>query len=376
MNFVVAPDSYKGSLTAIDVAKTIENAIISELSSATVVKVPMADGGEGFIDSLVFSTNNSLTCEYFIKGPLSQNIKSYYGLLKDSSTAVIEVANICGLTLVSADLKNPFLTTSYGVGEAILHLLDQGIRKFIIGLGGSATNDGGLGMLQALGVKFHDQNGQNVVPNGYGLKHIRKVNFESIDPRIKDCDIKIASDVENPLCGPKGATHIYGPQKGASPQQIKELDTALKHYAQIIKNEIDYDYENTLGAGAAGGLGFAFLIIGAFIESGAKLVAEATNLNEKIKNSDWVITGEGQTDYQTLFGKAPAHVAKIAKDHHKKTILVSGSLGEGIEELYELFVSCHATIPKPVSIATAMQEAKINLTLTTRNIARLLKFTS
>ncbi|KIL45241.1 glycerate kinase [Jeotgalibacillus soli] len=372
MKFVIAPDSYKGSLSAIEVANTMKKAISNEIPLADVIINPMADGGEGTLEALVTATNGRLETIY-VAGPLGDKIQSAYGILSDEKTAVIEMANISGLPMISFEDRNPMLTTTYGVGEAILHALEQGFRKFIIGIGGSATNDGGLGMLQALGAVFADKNGFPVSPAASGLQNIETISFDTIDSRLRSCEIFVACDVENPLCGPNGASHVFGPQKGATKDQVIELDDLLRRYADQIEMVLGKKYQEIPGAGAAGGLGFALLTIGAIMESGAKIVSDATGLEQKLAEADWVLTGEGQSDHQTLFGKVPSYVAKLAKGNSVKTILISGSLGNGYKELDALFASCHSTIPRPISLADALADAEENLYESTRNIVKLLK---
>ncbi|SDO24329.1 glycerate kinase [Paenibacillus sp. yr247] len=372
MHIVVAPDSYKGCLVASQVAITIKNAWHTVFPEATVEMVPMADGGEGTMDALLYASHG-VKVETNATGPLMQPVITNYGVLGDGVTAVIEIAQVAGLPMIPEHQRNPLMTTSYGVGELLLHAMDQGYRRFIIGLGGSATNDGGLGMLQALGGIFLDSGGQSVTPIGASLKHIQTVNLSMLDPRIRECNIIIASDVDNPLCGPKGASFIFGPQKGATKQQISELDASLNAYAQLIEGEIGLQLRDLPGAGAAGGLGFALLMLDAQMVSGARVVTEAAGLANKIKSADWVITGEGQSDFQTLYGKLPFHVAKLAKEHTVKAILISGGLGNGYEQLYDYFVSCHSIALGPISLSESMQNAEKLLFQTAMNVARLVR---
>jgi glycerate kinase len=262
MNIVIAPDSFKGSLTSTEVSNVISKAFTEEIPDSIICAVPMADGGEGTIDSMVFSTKG-IKKEIEATGPLLLRCKTYYGVLGDGKTVVIEVASICGITMLQPFEKNPFLTSTYGVGEVIKYALEQGYRQFIIGLGGSATNDGGLGMLQALGATFKDKYGQKINPIGNSLPEIKFIDFSTLDQRIYESDIKVASDVENPLCGKNGASFVFGPQKGATREQIEMLDNALFNYANLVERELSKSMKDTPGAGAAGGLGFAFLAIGA-----------------------------------------------------------------------------------------------------------------
>lgn len=375
MHIVVAPDSYKGCLTASQVALIIKSAWETIFPEARIEMIPMADGGEGTLDALLFASRGKKV-ETCVTGPLMQPVVTQYGVLEDSATAVIEIAQVAGLPMVPADQRNPMMTTSYGVGELLLKALDQGYRRFIIGLGGSATNDGGLGMLKALGGIFLDSNDQSVSPIGASLSLIRKVNLSNLDARIRECTIIVASDVENPLCGHRGATYIFGPQKGATKEQLSKLDASLSFYAQLIEAEMGLQLKDSPGAGAAGGLGFALLMMGAQMVSGARVVSEAAGLTDRIKNADWVITGEGQSDYQTFYGKLPIHVAKMAKEHRTKAILISGGLGEGYEQMYDYFVSCHSIAVGPISLHESMQNAEKLLFQTALNVARLLDASS
>ncbi|MBF9255700.1 glycerate kinase [Pontibacter sp. 172403-2] len=371
MKIVVAPDSYKGSLSAKEVGIIIKEAFTQEIPGVQVHLVPMADGGEGTLDTLLFATHGR-RIDTTATGPLGEPVTTSYGVLGDAETIVIEMALVAGLPMVPAVERNPMLTTTFGIGELILEAIQKGFRHFIIGLGGSATNDGGLGMLQALGAIFLDKYNQRVSPTGDSLLQVTSVDFSGLNPKLKECSFKIASDVESPLCGTNGATHVFGPQKGATAAQVILLDEGMAHYARLVEEALQLKLQHIPGAGAAGGLGFGFLALGAEILSGARIVAEAAGLKHLIKEADWVITGEGQSDYQTAYGKAPFFVASMAKEAGVNTILLSGSLGEGHEQLLEHFVSCHSILHAPVSLAEAMTNARIYLASAARNIARLL----
>jgi glycerate kinase len=375
MNIVIAPDSYKGSLTAVEVGTIIQKAFLSEFPHANIEVVPMADGGEGTLDAFMYAIGGE-RFSVEVTGPLGSKIATEYGVLEDGKTVVIEMAKIAGLPMVPPEKRDPYKTTSYGIGEIIIHAMEKGYRQFIIGLGGSATNDGGLGMLQALGVTFIDGNGETVKPFGEFVKKVAKVDFSSLHPLVKECQFQIASDVDNPLCGERGASHVFGPQKGATPHQVFELDKALDHYANVIEKEIGKSYKNVKGAGAAGGLGYAFLLLGGKMMSGSRIVAEVTQLEEKIKQADWVITGEGQSDFQTLYGKVPSYVAAISRQYGAKPILISGSLGTGYEQLYEQFVSCYSIASGPMSLEQCIKQAKELLFTQAKNVARLIKAAS
>ena len=374
MNILIAPDSFKGSLSSLKVGTIMEKAFLDESSSFQTNVIPMADGGEGTLETLLYATGGMKVLTT-ATGPLGKKITSEYGVLGDKKTAVIEIASIAGLPMVPIDKRNPFHTTSFGIGEVITTAIADGFRNFIIALGGSSTNDGGFGMLQALGVTFQDKEGNSVGPFGKDLGSIAKVDWSTLHPLVNECVFHIASDVENPLCGETGASYVFGPQKGASKEQVKELDQQLFHYSQLLQEEKGMDFQDTNGAGAAGGLGFAFLLLNGKIESGAKLVAEATNLTAAIRQADWILTGEGQSDYQTLYGKLPSYIATIASQHHTPISLIAGSLGEGYQQLYDDFSSCHSISIGPMALEESISRAEELLYHETRNIARILHLT-
>ena len=328
MKIVIAPDSFKESLTAKEVCLAIETGFKRVFPEATYCLIPVADGGEGTVQSLVDATQGKIL-HLQVTGPLSESVDAFYGLLGDGShTAVIEMAAASGLHHVPEHLRDPKLTSSYGTGELIKAALDHGATKIIIGLGGSATNDGGLGMLSALGVDFLDKDNQNIVANGAGLQHIKSINIDGLDTRLASCEILVACDVDNPLCGHHGASHVFGPQKGATPEDIQLLDDALKHYGDCIKQQFNIDVLNQAGAGAAGGMGAALMAFtNATLKPGIDLVLEAVQLNNYMDKTDLVITGEGRIDNQTIYGKTPMGVAKIAKQFNIPVIGIAGSLG-------------------------------------------------
>jgi glycerate 2-kinase len=373
MRIIIAPDSFKECLSAKEVAIKIREGLEVELPGAKFDVFPMADGGEGTMDALVYSTNGRKV-ELSTTGPSGEKTNSCYGVLGDEQTLIIEAASVAGLQMVVE--KNPLITTSYGLGEQINHALDAGYRKFIFGLGGSATNDGGIGMLQALGGVFLDKKGEMVPPNGGGLELIHTIDLSGINPLLSECDLIVASDVDNVLCGPTGASHVFGPQKGAKQEDVTRLDLGLNLYADLIEMTLGLSLQNVPGAGAAGGLGFAFLVLGAKIQSGAKIVAEAIGLERQIKSADWVITGEGQSDYQSLYGKVPVYVAKIAQQYNTNSLLISGSLGSGYEQLYDYFISCQSITNGPISLQDAIKNAEQLLINRSRDLARLIKLSS
>lgn len=372
MKILVAPDSYKGSLSALQVGTIIKDAFSRELPDLDVEIIPMADGGEGTLETLVFATKGN-RIKVQARGPLQQSIETEFGVLGDGKTAVIEVAAISGLPMVPLQERNPKHTTTYGIGEVILHAMEEGYREFIVGLGGSSTNDGGMGMLQALGATFFNEEGETLPPVGESIFHVKRVDLSLLHPLLKECKFTIANDVTNPLCGKNGASYVFGPQKGIENDKLEEFDCAMKQYALLVENQLGMELKHIDGAGAAGGLGFAFLLLNGIMKSGSRIVAEVTKLSHSIKNSDFVITGEGQSDFQTLFGKVPIYIANLANEEGVKTILLSGSLGEGYEQLRDYFMSCHSITVGPISLEECMNNAEQLLYNQARNIALFMK---
>lgn len=372
--FVLAPDSFKESMTAKEVCVAMEKGIKKVFSDAEIIHVPMADGGEGTVESLVDATNGHK--EYIeVQGPLpEQKVKAYYGILGDEKTAVIEMAQASGLMLVEPRYRNPLTTTTYGTGELIKAALDKGVSTVIIGIGGSATVDGGIGMAQALGVKFTDKYGNNIEPTGRGLTKIDKISTENMDKRIKNVNFIIASDVENTLTGKNGAAAVFGPQKGATPDEVELLDKGLIHYAEIIRRDIGKNVEDIAGSGAAGGLGAGLIaFLDAKLQSGVEVVANTVELAEKISQADYVFTGEGGMDFQTKYGKTPFGVAQVAKKYQKPVFAEAGYLGERIEELYDIGISAiFGIVDKSESIEESLEKGPQNVERTTENIARLI----
>ncbi len=341
MRIVVATDSFKGSLTAQAAGDAIIRGIHRYNPDIKALNIPMADGGEGTVQSLVDATGGSLVTAP-VHDPLMRPIEATYGILgcSDSNstgpTAVIEMAAASGLPLLKPEEFNPAITTTYGTGELILHALDNGCRSFIIGLGGSATNDGGMGMLQALGVRFLDNSGQMLNHGGAALQHLDRIDTSSLDVRLKDSHFQIACDVDNPLCGKSGASAIYGPQKGATPEMVQSLDKALAHYAQIVERDFSFTLGGIPGAGAAGGVGAALLgFLDGNFHRGVDLVLQTVNLESAIESADLLITGEGKIDGQTRFGKTPYGVAQVAVKNKIPVIALCGMVGESTEILYE-----------------------------------------
>lgn len=372
MHILIAPDSFKGSASAEKVGNIMREAIITEMPNTTVDVVPMADGGEGTIDVLLHSSDGKRV-KVCVENAIGEKVETIYGVLHDHETVVIEVALIAGFNSISQQHRDPFALTTYGVGECIVHALDHGYRKFIFCLGGSATNDGGMGMLQALGVIFKNKNGKKLSPMPVLMDTIDSVDYSQMDERLYESSISIASDVVNPLYGRNGATYIFGPQKGVLENELEALDKKLKHYSECIEHYLKKEFHLIPGAGAAGGLGFALLTIGAKMESGAELIADRLKIDEKLASSDWVITGEGRTDEQTLQGKLPFIIASMAKERHVPSLLVSGSLEGDLQLLYEVFDSIHSIAKGPLSLEESIKQTEELLYHKMRNIARILK---
>jgi len=357
MKIVIAPDSFKGSLSAKEVADAIEKGINKLNKNITVQKIPMADGGEGTVQALVDGTGGKIISTR-VFDPLMREINSFYGILGDNKTAVIEMSAASGLPLISMEERNPLLTTTFGTGQLFLHALEQGCRNFIIGIGGSATNDGGFGMMKALGVKLLDINGEDIGLGGGALERLSFIDISNLDPRIKECIITVACDVDNPLCGIRGASNVFGPQKGATPEMIVTLDKNLKLYSEIIEDQLGVSIINTPGSGAAGGLGGGLLaFLNAKLKSGIDIVIETTNLEAYIKNADLIITGEGSIDFQTQFGKTPFGVAKLGEKYNIPVIALAGSIGKGADVLYNKgFHSIFSIVNKPMTLEEAIKD--------------------
>ncbi len=352
MKIVVAPDSFKGSLTAVEVSDAIGQGVREIFPEAEIVKIPMADGGDGTVQCLVNATGGEILKEK-VTGPLGDEVLASYGILGDKKTAVIEMAEASGLTLVPENKRNPLITTTYGTGQLIKAALDQGCRKMIIGIGGSATNDGGAGMVQALGAKLLDKDGKEIGFGGGELKNVFRIDTKYLDNRLSETKVLIASDVSNPLCGPKGASKIYGPQKGATPEIIEQLDESLAYFAEIIKRDLNKDIKDIPGAGAAGGLGASLMaFLDAELRPGIEIIIEIVKLEQDIKDADLVITGEGKIDTQTIYGKAPIGVAKIAKKYNIPVIAVAAIIGDDADIVRQYGINTLIKISEPpISLA-------------------------
>lgn len=373
MKFILAPDSFKESMSAKKACLAMEKGIKSIFPHAECVIVPMADGGEGTVDSLVSLSNGEIIHTEVI-GPAGEKVTARYGLIGEKQTAVIEMAAASGLELLSPKERNPLQTTTYGTGQLIKHALDKGAKRFLIGIGGSATNDGGAGMLQALGVSFKDENGQELPFGGGALERLHSIDISGLDERLQTVEINVACDVNNPLIGENGASAIFGPQKGATPEMVKILDRNLTHYADLVHKHLGKDITYTAGAGAAGGLGAGLLaFLNAELKKGIDLVIEYTGLEELIKGADYVFTGEGSIDGQTLFGKTPYGVAAIAKKYSVPVIAFAGRIGEGTEALFDNGFNAIIGINKGVtSLEEALEKGEENMAFAVENVCRVL----
>ena len=324
MKIVVAIDSLKGSLTSLEAGQAIKQGIARAIPEAEVYVRPLADGGEGTVEALVLGMNGK-NVRVTVSGPLGKPVDCIYGILEESKTAIIEMSGAAGITLVSDQDRNPLNTTTYGVGEVIKDAIDKGCRHFIVGIGGSATNDGGIGMLQALGYGFLDANGNQIPFGAKGLADLTEITDHNVIPELNDCTFRVACDVTNPLCGDRGCSAIYGPQKGATPSMISQMDQWLGNYAKLAASKFPKANAEYPGTGAAGGMGFAFLTFtNAVLESGIKIILDETHLEDFVKDADIVVTGEGRLDGQTVMGKAPIGVANIAKKYNKIVLAFSG----------------------------------------------------
>ncbi|WP_026878164.1 glycerate kinase [Ignatzschineria larvae DSM 13226] len=371
MKIVIAPDSFKESLTAIEVANGIEQGFREIFPEATYIKIPVADGGEGTLQALIDAKQGTLiACE--VEDPLGRIITAHYGLTPEG-LAIIEMATASGLALLTTEERDPRITTSYGTGELIKDALNRGAKSIMLAIGGSATNDAGSGMLRALGARFLDQAGKEVEGGGIALKSVVKIDLSAFDTRIEDTHFLIACDVDNPLVGERGASAIFGPQKGATPEMVTALDEALTHFAKVTASTIGMDYADRLGAGAAGGLGFAALAyLAGELLPGIDLVMEIVELEKYLLEADLVITGEGKIDGQTIFGKTPKGVAQLAKRYHKPVIGIAGALGGDADAVYSHGIDAVFTITqRPEALEKALLESERNLVHTARNIAKL-----
>ncbi|MNF56760.1 Glycerate 2-kinase [compost metagenome] len=372
MKIVIAPDSFKDSLSAMGVADAIALGLADVWPDAQLVKCPMADGGEGTVEAILAACAGELRSTR-VQGPLGEPVEAHWGWLPESHTAIIEMAEASGLQLVPLEQRDACISSTYGTGQLMGAALDAGARRIILAIGGSATNDGGAGALQALGVSLLDVQGQAISTGGLALKDLARIELNAMDPRLTQVRIEIAADVDNPLCGPHGASAIFGPQKGASPEQVQQLDLALGHFADHCAHALGKDLRDEPGSGAAGGLGFAAkAFLNAQFRPGVEVVAELIGLAQTMRGADLVVTGEGRFDAQTLRGKTPFGVARIARQQGVPVIVIAGTLGEGYEQMYEQGVDAAFALPSgPMSLVQACTEAPRLLRERAGDIARV-----
>ena len=373
MKFVLAPDSFKESMTAKEVCLAMEKGIKKVNPNIECVHVPMADGGEGTMQSLVDATCGKVY-SLEVVGPLGNKVKAEYGILGNGEIGILEMASASGIHLVPLEERNPLITTTYGTGELIKACLDKGIKKLLIGIGGSATNDGGAGVVQALGGRLLDKDGNELDFGGGELGKLEKIDLTNLDTRLKDVIIEVACDVTNPLCGKRGASYVFGPQKGATIDIVEILDDNLRHYARIIREQLGIDVLERAGAGAAGGLGAGLMaFLNGNLKKGIEIVIEYSGLEEKVKDCDMVWTGEGSIDFQTQYGKTPLGVATVAKKYNKPVVALAGRVGDNIDVLYEKGIDSIFGIMKGVTtIEEALAKGKENIEKTSENIIRLM----
>ena len=372
--YLCAPDSFKESLTAMEAARAMAQGIENADHDAEVRCLPMADGGEGTARALVDATGGSMHAVP-VHDPLGRPVEGHFGLLADGTTAVVETAEASGLALLEAKERNPLIASSYGTGELMLAAVRSGAKRIIVGLGGSATNDAGAGLLQALGVRLLDKNGNDLAHGGAALANLTTIDISTMDPALKNVAITAACDVTNPLTGPTGASAVFGPQKGASKDDVATLDASLAHFAQVIDSQLGVAVNDVPGAGAAGGIGAALRgFLNAEFRPGIAIVIEQSGLDAVAQWADVVFTGEGSIDFQTKFGKTPAGVAETAKRHGKPVIAVAGHIGTGIDELHEVGIDAVFGIaPGAASLSELLADAAANVTRTTEQIVRTLQ---
>lgn len=372
MKIVIAPDSFKESLSAAGVARALARGLRQALPEAELIECPLGDGGEGTLDAVLAATDGEVR-EAQVTGPLGEAVTARWGWLAEQRTAFVEMASASGLELVPKARRDVRVATSRGTGELLQAALDAGAERLVLAIGGSATNDGGAGLLQALGARLLDAQGQALAPGGAALANLASIDLAALHPRLAEVAVVIAADVDNPLCGPQGASHVFGPQKGASPEQVQELDGALAHFATITAATLGRDVREQPGAGAAGGVGFAALaFLGATFRAGIEVVADLVGLEEALTGADLALTGEGRLDGQTLRGKTPAGVLRLAQRQGVPVVAVAGSLGEGYDALYEQgLAAAFSLVPGPLSLDEALAQAEVLLERTARDVGRL-----
>lgn len=377
MKIAIAPDSFKGTLTALEAATCIERGLKNAMTDCETVKIPMADGGEGTVRAMVDASGGEIIPSD-VRDPLGRKIKADFGMVGDGVTAVIEMASASGLPLLSQEERNPLKTTTFGTGELILNAVERGAKTIIVGIGGSATVDGGSGMARALGVRFMDEGGKELEGTGGALEHLKTIDVSGINPRIKDVEFLVACDVDNPLLGERGAARVYGPQKGATPEMVEILEGNLTNFSQIVKKDLGKAVADEPGAGAAGGLGAGLMaFLNAKLRSGVDIIIDIIKLRERIKGSDLVITGEGQLDYQTAFGKTPAGVARTASELGIPVIAIGGQIGEDISNIHSCGIKAYfSTMTRSISENDIREKAGEMLTDCTEQVGRLINLFS
>ena len=374
LKVVAAPQTFKGSISALNAAEAISIGVKNIYPSAEVLLCPVADGGDGTLETLVEVSNGNIV-ECVVEGPTGTSVEAQWGAMGDEQTAVIEMARTSGLALLDLNERDPLNASTYGLGEAILSALDQNYRKFIIGIGGSATNDGGAGMAQAVGISLKDEFGKEIPRGGAALSKLHSIDTVGIDPRIKQSEFMVACDVNNPLTGPEGASAVYGPQKGATPEMITQLDEALKNFAETILRDLGEEVEHISGAGAAGGLGAGMMaFMGGTLKPGVDIVLDTVGLADKLKGTDIVITGEGGIDFQTVYDKAPIGVAKLAKNLGIPTIALAGLVGKDFQVVHKDGIeSVFSIVNGPMTLENASSNAHRLIVESTEQVMRLLR---
>ena len=374
MKVVIAPQAFKGSISALEAAEAMSDGVKRVVGDAQTVLVPVADGGDGTLETLVQGSGGEIRSAE-VTEPLGERIVAQWGAMGDGRTAVIEMARTSGLALVRPDRCNPLIATTYGLGQAIGQALDAGFRKFIIGIGGSATNDAGAGMAQALGISLLDAGGRDLPFGGAALARLDRIDMERLDPRARQSQIQVACDVSNVLTGPEGASAIYGPQKGATPEMVAQLDEALLHFASVVKRDLGSDIKDVPGAGAGGGLGGGLIaFLHGELRAGVDIVLDTVALDDHLEGADLVITGEGCLDRQTLYNKAPIGVAERAKARNIPVIAISGSLGDGYGEIHNRGIDAAAAITRaPMSLDESFEQAEELVAATTEEALRFMR---
>ena len=374
MKIVIAPQAFKGSISALEAAGAMGEGVRRVLKDAETVLVPVADGGDGTLETLVESTGGEVRSSE-VTGPLGEPVTAEWGALGDGHTAVVEMARTSGLALVPIEKRDPLVTTTYGLGEAIKHALDAGFRRFIVGIGGSATNDGGAGMAQALGIRLVDSDGRQLPYGGAALARLDRIDMDDLDSRVRESEFSVASDVNNPLTGPEGASAVYGPQKGATPEMVTQLGAALGHLAEIVKRDVGVEIDDVPGAGAAGGLGGGLIaFLKGRLRPGVDIVLDAVGLDGHLDGADLVITGEGQLDFQTVYNKAPIGVAWRAKARGIPVVAISGSLGRGFTDVHEQGIDAVLAITSaPMTLEESTERATELVAAATEQALRIME---